>query len=281
MALLRIAEVFGHAVENTSPLARSDRANRRCPFRNGPCTKVSKTNPLGICTFTDGSHATSVCPVRFIDSDRIFVDAARHAFGDGVHFAAVPEIRILRVEDEHGRKSKIGKIDYLLAKLNNEGRVHDFAALEVQAVYFSGREIRSAMDYYLTHQELDPNNCERRLDYRSSAQKRLMPQLRLKVPVFRRWGKKFFVVVDSLFFTALPAFRSTSAANSEITWLSYPIELEGSRYRLKNPTFIYSEFDEVLNALREGEAPEPKEIMEILQSKVSGPPGRRPPRLNT
>lgn len=277
-----IAEVFGHAIEDDSDLAWAARRNKACPFRGSPCHKSSKEDPIGICSLSDGHEAASLCPVRFTEGNRIFVDAARLAFGDGISFAVVPEVRILRIKNEKGADSKkIGKVDYLLAKIGADQTVKDFAAVEVQAAYFSGNEIRTPMHYYLNECVLDHANSDRRPDFRSSAQKRLVPQLRLKVPVFRRWGKKFFVVVDTQFFKALPSFTPTTAANSEVTWLNYPIRLGGDAYTMQDPQVIYSEFDEVLNSLREGTAPEPQEIIDELQAKLKLPPAKRPKVLST
>ena len=64
----------------------------------------------------------------------------------------------------------------------------------------------------------------RRPDFRSSAQKRLMPQLALKVPIFRRWNKRFFVAVDRTFYGELPTLKERSLGNSEITWLVYDFQ---------------------------------------------------------
>ncbi len=103
-----------------------------------------------------------------------------------------------------------------------------------------------------------------------------MPQLQLKVPVFRRWGKKFFVVVDSEFFSSLPAFPATTPSNSELTWLAYPIVRGGNVYSLSDPKVVFSEWDEVQNSLREGKPPEPSEIVSELQAKLDGIARRRP-----
>lgn len=273
---MRISEIFGYGVEDLSDEARKTRADKHCPFRDSPCTKSSKTDPIGICSLSDGDEAASLCPVRFIENDRIFNDAARIAFGEGASFGIFPEVRILKIEGEDGeRDRKIGKVDYVLGRINN-GQVVDFAAVEVQAVYFSGGETRSPMNYFLKHGALDLANSDRRPDFRSSAQKRLVPQLQLKVPVFRRWGKRFFVVVDTQFFRALPSFSETTAGNSEVTWLSYPIKKNGSRYNLEAANVIYSEWDEVQNALREGVPPDPSEIIDELQTKLEWPEARRP-----
>lgn len=275
---MRIAEVFGFGIDNHSKEVWESRNAKTCPFRGTKCTKVSKTDPLGICSFSDGRTAAVVCPVRFLAQDRIFRDAGRLAFGDGAKIAAFPEVRILKIEGADGeRDRKIGKVDFLLGHIIN-GEVIDFAALEVQAVYISGTSVRPSFDEFLTTQ--GPSNSytsvDRRPDFRSSAQKRLVPQLQLKVPVFRRWGKKFFVVVDSQFFAALPNFPRTSRSNSELTWLSYPVEKTGLDYTMNDPDIVFSHWDDVANALREGDPPEPEEILAELQQKLSS---NRPPMI--
>ncbi len=276
-----ISEVFGYDVDNHSDEAWQARERKWCPFRDSPCTKSSKTDPIGICSFSDGIEAASVCPVRFLEGDKIFTDAARLAFGNGAQFGVYPEIRILKIETPDGeRDRKIGKVDFVLGNIEG-GTVTDFAAVEVQAVYFSGGEIRSPLKYYLEHHSLDLPNSDRRPDFRSSAQKRLVPQLQLKVPVFRRWGKKFFVVTDTQFFRAMPSFGTTTPANSELTWLNYPIAKTEQGYRFGDVQVIYSEWDEVRNSLREGTPPDPSEIVEELQSKLAGPDSRKPRILST
>ena len=272
---MRIAEVFGYGVDNRTHQAWDSRHAKQCPFRGDHCTKSSKTDPLGICSLSDGAEAASLCPVRFLEGDIIFRDAASLAFGERVRFGIFPEIHILRINSARvgKRPRKIGKVDYLLGQIEN-GTVVDFAAVEVQAVYFSGNEIRSSLQYYMQKEELDPANSDRRPDFRSSAQKRLMPQLQLKVPVFRRWGKKVFVVVDTQFFRQLPRFSTTTRPNSEVTWLSYPITKAGANYALGDVNVVYSEWDEVRNALREGIPPEPNEIVAELQTRLDR-------RLNT
>lgn len=268
MSLLKISEIFGHAVENLNDLANEDRRLKRCPFKNTDCTKSSKKDPLGICSLSDGSKATVTCPIRFTENSKIFLDSATIAFGKDKNVAIVPEVRILKIQDQKGKEKKIGKVDYILAELSEDNQVIDFAALEVQGVYFSGKSIRGPFRHFLRTGNLGPDS-ERRPDYRSSAQKRLMPQLQLKLPVFRRWGKKFFVVVDELFFNALPPFKTTSTANSEITWLVYPFKFRENKYEMGTPKIVYSEWDEIKNALREGLAPEPQEVINELQLKIS------------
>jgi Restriction endonuclease NotI len=267
---VNISEIFGHGIDDHSEIAWADRHVRRCRFKNGRCNKSSTTDPIGICSVSDGLEAASLCPVRFLEDGRIFRDAARLAFGEAACFAIFPEIRILQVPDPKklGSMKKIGKVDFVLGKID-ESTVTDFCAVEVQAAYFSGTETRSALKHFMTKRNFGNLDTFRRPDFRSSAQKRLIPQLQLKVPVFRRWGKKFFVVVDSQFFRSLPDFRSTSPANSELTWLVYPLARQGAVYKMQEVQPTYTEWADVETSLREGRAPDPGEIIAELQLKFA------------
>jgi hypothetical protein len=265
---MNISEIFGHGIDVQSESAWADRNSKYCRFRDGPCNKSSKTDPIGICSVSDGKEAASLCPVRFLEGGRIFQDAARIAFGDSASFAIFPEIRILQVPDPKKRSSlkKIGKVDFVLGKIvDNE--VVDFCAVEVQSAYFSGTETRSALKYFIANRNFGTLDTFRRPDFRSSAQKRLIPQLQLKVPVFRRWGKKFFVVVDTQFFNSLPDFRTTSPANSELTWLVYSLANYQGAYKMQDVKLTYTEWADVETSLREGRAPDPNEILSELQLK--------------
>jgi Restriction endonuclease NotI len=267
---VNISEIFGHGVGDQSDAAWTDRNNKQCPFRGGPCTKSSKTDPIGICSVSDGHEAASLCPVRFLEDGRIFRDAARIAFGGATDFAVFPEIRILQVPDPKnpGKLKKIGKVDFVLGKVD-AGIVTDFCAVEVQAAYFSGAETRSALKHFIANKNFGSLDVFRRPDFRSSAQKRLIPQLQLKVPVFRRWGKKFFVVVDTQFFNSLPEFRTTTQANSEVTWLVYPLARQAESYQMQDVRPTFTEWADVETSLREGRAPDPNEIIAELQLKFA------------
>jgi hypothetical protein len=60
---------------------------------------------------------------------------------------------------------------------------------------------------------------KRRPDYRSSGPKRLMPQLQIKVPTLRRWGKKMAVVVDRAFFDSIGEMDKVAhISNADIAW---------------------------------------------------------------
>lgn len=269
---MRIAEVFGTSVFDTSPSAIAMRSRKWCRFRDTACTKVRKSDPVGVCAFSMGSDATIVCPFRFSENSRVFRDAASIAFGEGEEIVVLPEYKLLSIPSvSEGKKpKKIGKVDFILGKLRN-GTVVDFAALEIQSVYSSGGGVENAFKNFMGSGAVGSEG-DLGVDFRSSAQKRLVPQLRLKVPIFRRWGKKFFVAIDDTFFAALPEFGVTSEGNSEVTWLAYPLRMHGAQeLMLEDPVPHFTEWGKVEQALEEGKPPDsPKDVVEELSSRISG-----------
>ena len=86
-----------------------------------------------------------------------------------------------------------------------------------------------------------------------------------------RRGKRFFVVVDKPFFDALPRIRRVAGKeNSEITWLVYALNrnASGTGYSLSDPDVIFTLWDDVLVALREGEAPQQSEVLAEIAARI-------------
>lgn len=261
---MNVAEVFGHPVDSDAEAAKQARAERSCPFKGGRCTKGGLANPLGICSYRSGSLVGTVCPRRFEEGNRMFVDAARLAFGKDARVAVVPEVRVLKTSSKESKK--IGKVDFMLVRLDRADKfTSDFCALEVQSVYMSGESMKGAVARFLDTGSFGQDD-QRRLDPRSSAQKRLAPQLALKVPVFRRWGKKFFVAIDSFLYGHLPSFRKEQdIGNSELTWLVYSFACTETSYAMQTPDVHFSIWDEVVEALREGIAPTTDEVVREIE----------------
>jgi len=95
--------------------------------------------------------------------------------------------------------------------------------------------------------------------------------IRNDVPMLRRWDKRFFVVVDDPFFTALPRIRRVEGKeNSEITWLVYQLNRNesGVGYAMSDPKVIFTLWDDVLTALREGEAPQQSEVLAEVAARI-------------
>jgi Restriction endonuclease NotI len=79
------------------------------------------------------------------------------------------------------------------------------------------------------------------------------------------------VVVDEPFFKALPRIRRVEGReNSEITWLVYKLNRNqsGIGYSMGDPEVIFTLWDDVLTALREGEAPQQSEVLAEIAARI-------------
>ncbi len=134
-------------------------------------------------------------------------------------------------------RSHVGRIDMVLTNQMMGTPAFDWCALEIQAVYFSGRSMGEEFRNIMVSQG-DPApypSHTRRPDYRSSGPKRLMPQLQIKVPTLRRWGKKMAVVVDRHFFDSLGNMEEVDDLSSgDIAWFTvdFKEDVAGKRFEL-------------------------------------------------
>ncbi len=187
-----LAEVFGHHISDQSSKANRYRTHRLCPFNNKVpnCTKDKAKNPLGVCSIMHNGNPVITCPIRFREDWLITDDAASFFFDPGVTWSSLTEVRL---NDANGKSA--GNIDLVLVSYDKDGRILDFGALEIQAVYISGN-VRDPFEHYMTnpktHSRMDwsaePNSP--RPDYLSSSRKRLAPQLLYKGGILNAWEKK-------------------------------------------------------------------------------------------
>jgi hypothetical protein len=216
-------------------LERQRTQERACPFRvNTPhatCTKPGGVCSLQLYTDQGGSVAPvagdkgmlrALCPYRFHQSNTVFQHIGERLLTDPNPDLA-GEVGFLESTGnlDSAEGEDVGRIDMILVKSNAaENQPMQWAAVEIQAVYFSGREMSIEFRHLAaTHGAISMAQEGRRPDYRSSGPKRLMPQLQIKVPTLRRWGKKMAIVVDVPFFqsmgTMLPV---THLSNADIVW---------------------------------------------------------------
>lgn len=223
-----LAEVFGFPVDNDSPEAERYRQNRLCPYNNKVpnCTKDSITNPLGLCSIFHGEEISVTCPVRLRQNWMIAEQAASFFFAPGTKWTTLLEVRL---KDKHGRSA--GNIDAVLVAYDEDEKIVDFGALEVQTVYISGRSVRRGFfDYLMQDRQayLSRNWEESRIrpprpDYLSSSRKRLAPQLIYKGGILKAWGKKQAVAVHSAFYNTLPVLVEVSPDQADIAWFIYDL----------------------------------------------------------
>ena len=203
---------------------------RPCPFRPGrTCYKGG-----GVCTFRAYSreaaseniglgNPVTVCPWRFFDGGEVFKWVGEVMLGTGTPriLGEIPFLQKLKPVGLPAMESSdadedddfIGRIDNILVHPSDTAGLN-WCALELQAVYFSGKAMSSEFKEILNNPDGTYFPVEaRHPDYRSSGPKRLLPQLQTKVPELITWGKKMAVCVDEAFFAQLVGIERATPAN--------------------------------------------------------------------
>lgn len=269
-----LAEVFGFAATDQSSKAQRFRSHRLCPFNNKVpnCTKDKAKNPLGVCSILQNNKPVITCPVRFREEWIITDDAASFFFGEGALWSSLTEVRL---NDVYGKSA--GNIDVVLVAYDAQGKVIDFGALEVQAVYISGN-IRDPFEFYMkdpaAHALMDwtgqPNYP--RPDFLSSSRKRLAPQLLFKGGILHSWNKKMAVAINKSFFDTLPSLKAVPPGEGDIAWFIYDLEPvtdgENYRYQLKKVDVLYTEFQPALLTITTAVPGSVDNFVRLLQEKL-------------
>lgn len=244
-----------------------------CPYHpRGVCNKKG-----GVCSLrlyvqcgtgpVEGiGSPVCVCPSRFFEDGIVhrWVGETILETAEPVVLSEIGFLDRLRTEDsdEEEDSDVIGRIDNVL--LHPTKQPLDWCALEIQAVYFSGKamshefrmlakSVVSALPFPAQH---------RRPDWRSSGPKRLLPQLQTKIPTIRTWGKKVAVVVDEPFFGSMVGLdRERHLSNAEIVWFVVGYEPTEHGWKLVPRGTVFTKLESSVKALTGG-IPLPKEKFE-------------------
>ncbi len=200
-----------------------------CTKKGGVCSirlyeQQGNTKPVSLPSGKVGSLITT-CPYRFEQDGTILKWVGETLLGHPQPLV-VGQVGFLEQGDGNNDKQNsksgpkfVGRIDKVLVHPTREP-MH-WCALEIQAVYFSGRTMTQEFDMLrrIPNESLPFPATNHRPDFRSSSAKRLMPQLQTKVPTLSRWGKKMAVVVDRSFFDALGKMDDIKDVPScEVAW---------------------------------------------------------------
>lgn len=267
-----LAEVFGHLITDKSDVANRYRKRRLCPFNNKVpnCTKDKAENPLGVCSIFYEKQPVITCPIRFREDWIITDDAASFFFKEDAKWSSLTEVRL---SDANGKAA--GNIDVVLVAYDKKGKVYDFGALEVQAVYISGN-VRDPFEHYMVDPKkranfdwsTQPNYP--RPDYLSSSRKRLAPQLLFKGGILNSWNKKTVVALSKGFFETLPQIKKVKKENADIAWFIYDLVLQKGTgvYKLQKVDEIYTEFESSLLSITKPVPGKIDDFMKLLQDKL-------------
>jgi Restriction endonuclease NotI len=254
------------------------RETKLCPFKelSGygrlPCTK-----PGGVCSLRAYEQSatgavtptTSVrgalrtlCPSRFHEAGTAFKWASREILGQPAP-SLVGEVGFLESSETYdgAEGEDVGRIDMVVVDNSKPaGFPLPWIALEIQAVYFSGPEMGKLFtqikeDIAAGGSGLVYPKETRRPDYRSSGPKRLMPQLQIKVPTLRRWGKRMAIVVDRPFYESMGIMQTANHVSlSDVAWFVVDFVLEPvvGRFRLVEGSAYFMTLEEAVKGLTGG-----------------------------
>lgn len=308
-----IGEWFGHSLTELTGAQRREyasevlkpkreRVSQPCPFQSrkegAVCSKEG-----GVCSLRLYSYAShpengravgvpvegkqgglrATCPYRFHDQLDVFKWVGETILGDADP-SLVGEVGFLEAgaSTDSAGGDDVGRIDMVLVSRKTvSGAPMAWTALEIQAVYFSGDAMRGEFQAFS-----DPTvdwvvfpAGRRRPDYRSSGPKRLMPQLQIKVPTLRRWGKKMAVVVDRAFFDSIGEMDHVAdISNADIAWFIVHFEETPGQTRVKlvRDEVRYTTLERSVEGLTGGKAV-PLPIFEgRISLKSTAPPATLP-----
>jgi hypothetical protein len=264
------------AAETLKP--KKERTPKHCPFQarkqNAVCSKEGGVcslrlyaysphpeygRAMGVSVAGKQGDLRATCPYRFHEELDVFRWVGEAILGDPEP-QLVGEVGFLEAgattDNEGG--DDVGRIDMVLVSSKTpQGAPMTWAALEIQAVYFSGNAMKGEFEAFndTTVDWVVFPAGRRRPDYRSSGPKRLMPQLQIKVPTLRRWGKKMAVVVDRAFFDSIGEMENVpDISNADIAWFVVRFEeVEGeNRTRIVRDEVRYTTLERSVEGLTGG-----------------------------
>ena len=272
-----IGEWYGSGFEALTPPERFQRAKTEvetnailgapCPFqteakcnKKGGVCSLRQYQQVGDSLVSGVGPVITTCPQRFLEADTIFlwvgetllqtkepVVLSEIGFLDRLRPEEAPE------DEDEDPRDFIGRIDNVLVHPSKNPM--DWCALELQAVYFSGKSMTNEFKMLSEKmaEALQFPAKHRRPDWRSSGPKRLLPQLQTKVPTIRTWGKKMAVVIDEAFFSSLVGLeREKHLSNAEIAWFVVGYDPKPGGWTLVPREVVFTKLDASVKSLTGG-----------------------------
>ncbi|MCD7736754.1 MAG: hypothetical protein LUI07_07325 [Lachnospiraceae bacterium] len=202
-----ISEFFGYRAEDTSISAAENTSRQVCPFLSSYCTKAlgDKTNRTlsGVCAVrqvTPGSPDVICCPNRiYAENYKMLSTIAQKAFRAELNMYA-GRLAVEKAKVENGAVAVFGHgwggelplpkrqgrgsyyVDWILARLDGNGELIEFTAIEVQTIDTTGtyqNARRALIERNVVEKDTVGLNWE-------NVSKRIIPQIIYKGQVLQR-----------------------------------------------------------------------------------------------
>jgi len=256
-----IAELLGEPADQMRNPANAD---YRCPFRNGPCIKISKTleAPAPVCSVHRRQRSTDIvrrppictCPVRFFEAD-IAGDVIRECWVGPKpdHFEVVYEVKM----------EKFGKVDLVITQVSeNRQHIQHFLPVEVQAVDITG----TVLPAYIAITNNQPDAPGKYGFNWANVRKRFISQLIAKGFYCHHWGTRIIAVVQEELYETFQAHAKSpevAMADSNIVFMLYQFAWNetANRWQFSLKRIVPTTHVNVMNAILY-ETPPSKEVFE-------------------
>lgn len=157
--MAEIFELFGFRRSEESEVAKSTISRMDCPFVGGECRKhLSDGTISGACSLSTNKYpATIICPYRLYGDDyKVLSDVSEFAFGPGLNLVPGREaVEVARARNESviavfgkewGGEVRLPQkdskrsyyVDWVLARISEDGNLLEFVAVEVQTIDTTG-----------------------------------------------------------------------------------------------------------------------------------------------
>lgn len=157
-----ISEFFGYRAEDKSAAALKAVADKKCPFLGSACTKMlgRERTISGVCAIrqkTAGSPSVICCPNRiYAEEYKMLKTISMNAFGEDLKLYA-GRAAVAKAKKEGGAVAVFGHgwggelrlpqrqgtgsyfVDWVLARLDGNGGLKEFTAIEVQTIDTTGK----------------------------------------------------------------------------------------------------------------------------------------------
>lgn len=213
-----ISEFFGYRADDTSAIALENISRQVCPFLSSYYTKMlgDKVNRTlsGVCAVrqvTAGSPDVICCPNRiYAENYKMLSIIAQKAFGVELNVYA-GKIAVEKAKAENGAVAVFGHgwdgelplpkrqgrgsyyVDWILARLDGDGELVEFTAIEVQTIDTTGT-YQNARRALIEHHTIEKDTVGLNWE---NVSKRIIPQIIYKGQVLQReefcWSGLYFV----------------------------------------------------------------------------------------
>lgn len=202
-----ISEFFGFRSEDTSTTALENQSRQVCPFLGSFCTKAlgDKNNRTlsGVCSVRQasvGSPNVICCPNRiYAENYKMLSVIAEKAFRANLNLYA-GRLAVEKAKAENGAVAVFGHgwggelplpkrqgkgsyyVDWILARLNSDGELVEFTAIEVQTIDTTGT-YQNARRALIEHHAIEKDTVGLNWE---NVSKRIIPQIIYKGQVLQR-----------------------------------------------------------------------------------------------